>query len=353
MLEDGTVVRGTGFGTKKESFGEVVFSTSMTGYVESLTDPSYNGQILMLTYPLIGNYKVHPDWFESDRIWAEGLVVRELCDNPSHWKGTKTLDEFLKEFDTPGIVGIDTRSLTVKIREHGTMKGGLVTYEDKEPNVEGLLEKVRRQPSISQQDLVGETTRRKITSFGDGGKFKIVLIDCGVKMSIVRGLLRRGISVIAVPATMDTNQIEAFEPDGVVISNGPGDPAVLTSLHKTVGQLMEKYPMVGICLGNQILALAAGAKTFKLKFGHRGANQPVKDLQSGKVHITSQNHSFAIDAESLQNTGFKVTKINCNDGTVEGMDHEELPIFSMEYPPEWDNLYLFDHFVKMLEEFRR
>lgn len=353
MLEDGTVVQGTGFGSKRKSFGEIVFSTLMTGYVESLTDPSYNGQILMLTYPLIGNYKVHPEWFESERIWVRGLVIRELCEHPSHWKGTKKLEEFLKEFDIPGIMGIDTRALTIKIRKYGTMKSGLVTYEGKEPDVDGLLEKVRKQPSISEQDLVGETTRKEITSFGDGGKFKIALIDCGVKMNIIRSLLRRGLSVIAVPATMGANQIEALEPDGIVISNGPGDPAVLTHLHKTVGQLMEKYPMMGICLGNQILALAAGAKAYKLKFGHRGANQPVKDLQSGKVHITAQNHGFAVDSESLQNTGFKVTKINCNDGTVEGIDHEELPIFSVEYFPEWDNLYLFDRFVEMLDKFLR
>ena len=352
VLEDGTVVRGTGFGAEKEAFGEVVFNTSMTGYVESLTDPSYNGQILMLTYPLIGNYKVHPDWFESNRIWVEGLVVRELCEYPSHWKGTETLDEFLKEFDIPGIAGIDTRALTIKVRKYGTMKGGLVTYEGEEPDVDGLLERVRKQPSISEQNLVSETTRKDVASFSDGGEFKVVLIDCGVRMNIVRSLLRRGISVVAVPATVSVSQIEALEPDGILISSGPGDPAVLTYLHRIVGQLIGKHPMMGICLGNQVLALAAGARTFKLKFGHRGGNQPVKDLQTGKVHITSQNHSFAIDAESLQNTGFRVTKINCNDGTVEGIDHEELPIFSVEYSPEWDNLYLFERFVKMLEKYR-
>lgn len=358
VLEDGTVVRGAGFGAKREALGEIVFNTSMTGYVESLTDPSYNGQILMFTYPLVGNYKVHPDWFESDRIWVKGLVLRELCEGPSHWKGTKKLEEFLEEFKIPGIMGVDTRALTIKVRKYGTMKCGMVTYEDKEPHVEELLEKVRKHPSISEQDLVGETTRKEINRFGDGGELKIVLIDCGVKRSILRSLLERGLSVIAVPAMMDANQIEALEPDGIVISNGPGDPAVLTHLHKTVGQLMEKYPMMGICLGNQILALAAGTKTFKLKFGHRGTNQPVKDLQTGKVHITAQNHGFAIDAESLQDTGFKVTKINCNDGTVEGIDHEELPIFSVQYHPEGspgprDNQYLFDRFVEMLKNKRR
>ncbi len=358
VLEDGTVFRGAGLGAKREALGEIVFNTSMTGYVESLTDPSYNGQILMFTYPLIGNYKVHPDWFESDRIWVKGLVLRELCEEPSHWKGTKKLEEFLEEFKIPGIMSVDTRALTIKVRKYGTMKCGMVTYEGKEPHVEELLEKVRKHPDISEQDLVGETTRKEINRFGNGGKLKIVLIDCGVKRSILRSLVKRGLSVIAVPATMDVSQIEALEPDGIVISNGPGDPAVLTHLHKTVGQLMEKYPIMGICLGNQILALAAGTKTFKLKFGHRGTNQPVKDLQTGKVHITAQNHGFAIDAESLQGTGFKVTKINCNDGTVEGIDHEELPVFSVQYHPEGspgpqDNQYLFDRFVEMLKNKRR
>jgi carbamoyl-phosphate synthase small subunit len=355
VLEDGTVVRGIGFGAEKESLGEIVFNTSMTGYPESLTDPSYNGQILMPTYPLIGNYNVHPEWFESERVWVEGFVVKELCEHPSHWRGIKTVDELLEEFDVPGIMGVDTRALTIKIREHGTMKSGLVTYDSSEPDVGDLLERVRKQPSISEQDLVAETTRKEITHFNVEGKFKVALIDCGVKMNILRSLLNRGVSVVAVPARTSVSQIEALEPDGVVISNAPGDPATVTYVHKTVKQLMEKRPMMGICFGNHVLALAAGARTFKLKFGHRGGNQPVKDLKTGKVHITSQNHSFAIDPGSLEGTGFDVTKINCNDGTVEGIDHKELPIFSIQYHPEdspgpWDNQYLFDRFIKMMEK---
>jgi carbamoyl-phosphate synthase small subunit len=356
-IEDGTVVKGIGFGAERESLGELVFSTAMTGYPESLTDPSFNGQILMSTYPLIGNYNVHPEWFESDRVWVEGFVVKELCEHPSHWKGIKTVDELLEEFDVPGIMGVDTRALTIKIREHGTMKSGLVTYEGREPDVEEFLERVRKQPSISERDLVAETTRKEITHFNADGKFRVVLIDCGVKRNIVRSLLRRGVSVIAVPARASAGQIEELEPDGIVISNAPGDPAVVTYVHRTIKQLMEKYPMMGICAGNQFLALAAGARTFKLKFGHRGGNQPVKDLQTGRVYITSQNHSFAIDPESLEGTGFEVTKINCNDGTVEGIDHKELPIFSVQYHPEdspgpWDNQYLFDRFIRMIEDFR-
>jgi carbamoyl-phosphate synthase small subunit len=357
VIEDGTVMRGIGFGAEKESLGEIVFSTAMTGYPESLTDPSFNGQILMPTYPLIGNYNVHPEWFESDRVWVEGFVVKELCEHPSHWRGIKTVDELLEEFNVPGIMGVDTRALTIKIRERGTMKSGLVTYDGPDPDIEGLLDKVRKQPGISEQDLVAETTRKEITHFNAEGKFKVALIDCGVKMNIVRSLLQRGVSVVAVPAKTSASQIEALEPDGVVISNAPGDPAFITYVHKTVRQLMEKYPMMGICAGNQVLALSAGAKTFKLKFGHRGGNQPVKDLKTGKVHITSQNHSFAVRPESLDETGFEVTKINCNDGTVEGMDHKELPIFSVQYHPEdspgpWDNQYLFDRFIKMMGEFK-
>lgn len=349
ILEDGTVLKGVGFGAKGEGSGEIVFNTSMSSYVEPLTDPSYNGQILMSTYPLIGNCNVHPEWFESDRVWVEGFIVREMCEHPSHWKGIKTVDELLREFEVPGIAEVDTRALAIKIRKYGTMKGKLVHYDGVELDIEELLEEVRKQPGISGQDLVSETTRREITHLGENGEFKIVIIDCGVKMSIVRSLLKRKISVIAVPAKTSASQIEALDPDGIIVSNGPGDPAVLSYLHKTVKQLMEKYPMLGVSLGNQILALAAGGKTFKLKFGHRGGNQPVKDLKSGKVYITSQNHSFAIDAESLEGTGFEVINTNCNDGTVEGIGHKELPIFSVEYFPAWDTEHILDDFVKLLK----
>jgi len=349
VLEDGTVIYGTGFGAEKEASGEVVFNTSMGGYVESLTDPSYNGQILMLTYPLIGNYKVHPDWFESDRIWAEGLIVREVCEKPSHWKGIQTLDEFLKEFNIPGMMDVDTRSLTIKIREHGVMKGTIVTYTGENPSAAKLLKKVKKQLSVSELDIVGETTCEQVGEFEGDGKLKVVLIDCGVKRSIIRSLLKRGVSVTCVPAGTTSKEIKSLEPNGIVISNGPGDPAILSHVRETVRNLLPQYPMMGISLGHQILALASGAKTFKLKFGHRGSNQPVKDLGTGKVYITSQNHGFAVVAESLEGTGFQITKVNCNDQTVEGMNHVELPIISVQYYPEWDNQYLFDKFVEMLE----
>lgn len=351
-LEDGTIVQGWGFGACGKAIGEVVFNTSMTGYTEVLTNPSYNGQILVLTYPLIGNYKVHPEWMESHRIWAEGLIVREVCERPSHWKGEKTIDEFLREFGVPGMFGVDTRALTAKIRKHGVMKGILVTYTGEEPNIDELLGEVRKQPSISEIDLVAETTRDEIVRFGNKDDPKVALIDCGVKLNIIRSLLKRGLSVIAVPANTPADEIRDFHPEGIVVSNGPGDPAVVGYVRDTVGDLLPDYPTVGIGLGHQIIALACGARTCKLKFGHRGANQPVKDLETGRVHITSQNHGFVVDADSLDGTGLEVNKINCNDGTVEGISHPELQLLSVQYHPEDSpdpyGHYLFDRFARMV-----
>lgn len=347
-LEDGTVVYGVGFGAEKKGLGEIVFNTSMTGYVESLTDPSYNGQILMSTYPLIGNYNVHPEWFESDRVWVEGFVTKELCEHPSHWKGIKTVDDLLKEFSVPGIAGVDTRALTLEIREQGAMKGGLVTYSDEEPDIEKLLERVRKQPDISEQDLVRKTTCEGMKSFDVGDKLKVVLIDLGAKMSTIKNMLKRGVSILVVPAATSADRIEELEPDGIVLSNGPGNPMIATYVRETAEKLMEKYPTLGIGLGGSVLALAGGARTFKLKFGHRG-NQPIKDLRTGKVHITSQNHGFTIDGESLRDTGFEIARINCNDRTVEGIDHEELPIFAVDFYPAWDTEFILDDFVKLLK----
>ncbi|MCS4542288.1 MAG: glutamine-hydrolyzing carbamoyl-phosphate synthase small subunit [Euryarchaeota archaeon] len=356
-LEDGTIVKGTGFGAEKESLGEVVFNTSMCGYVESLTDPSYNGQILMSTYPLIGNYKVDEDWFESHRIWVEGFIVREVCEKPSHWKAVKILDEFLREYGIPGMQGVDTRALTIKIRKYGVMKGALLTYTGADPDFNELLEKARRQPSTSEIDLVAEATRDKITRFDAKGEFEVVLIDCGVKLNIVRSLLKRGISVIAVPAKTPASEIKAFNPDGIVISNGPGDPAVITYVHETVKKLLPNYPIIGICLGHQILALASGAKTYKLKFGHRGVNVPVGDIVTEKVYITTQNHGFAVNASSLDRTDFKIKYKNLNDNSVEGMTHKELPIISVQWHPEHspgpqDTNFLFDDFLEVVKEYQ-
>lgn len=328
----------------------------MAGYPESLTDPSYNGQILLSTYPLIGNYKVHPEWFESDRIWVEGYIVRETCEKPSHWKGEKTIDEFLKDFDIPGISEVDTRALTTKIREFGVLKGTLVTYQGKDPVPDKLVKKAKEHPSTSEVDLAAETTRDDITRLNREGDPKIIVVDCGVKLGIIKSLIRRGVSLTAVPAGTSPEEIRDLDPDGIVVSNGPGDPAVVDYVFESVGKLLPDYPMMGICLGHQLFALASGGKTFKLKFGHRGINQPVKDLETGRTYITTQNHGFAVDPESLKGTGFRVTQLNSNDGTVEGIEHEELPLFSVQYHPEagpgpQDCQYIFDRFVDMVKEY--
>lgn len=356
-LEDGTIINGLGFGECREVLGELVFNTSMTGYPEVLTDPSYNGQVLVLTYPLIGNYKIHEDWMESDRIWVEGLIVRDVCEKPSHWKGDKELDEFLKEFGIPGISNVDTRALTTKIREVGEMKCGLINYSGSEPDVEKLLMRIRESAPVSEVDLVSETNRDEVTIFNESGKLNVLIIDCGVKSSIIKSLIDRDLSVTVVPADTTCDEVKDFDPNGILISNGPGDPTVIKYVLETVEELIPDYPLMGICLGHQILALASGGDTYKLKFGHRGVNQPVKDLETGRVYITSQNHGFAVDRDSLGKTGFKVTEINCNDGTVEGINHEELPILSVQYHPEGspgplDNQYIFDKFAEMVSEYR-
>lgn len=354
VLEDGTVVEGKCFGAEGESRGEVVFNTSMVGYQEYLTDPSYRYQILMPTYPLIGNYGITPERFESDKIQVEGFVVKELCEKPSHGRITKTLDELLKEFDVPGLRDVDTRFLTRKIRVHGVMKGILkCPYEERE--LEDLKEAAEKMKSISEMDLVDLVTVKKPIFHGsEKAKKTVVLIDCGVKMSIVKSLMDHNIGVVRVPARTDYKKILNFEPDGIVVSNGPGDPErmdyVVDSLRKI---LDERIPTFGICLGNQLLGLAFGGKTYKLKFGHRGANQPVKDLETNKVYITSQNHGFAVDADSLDGSGTKVSHINLNDNSVEGIKHTELPAMSVQYHPEahpgpWDNAYLFDEFMEMM-----
>jgi len=354
VLEDGTVVEGNCFGAEGESRGEVVFNTSMAGYQEYLTDPSYRYQILMPTYPLIGNYGITPERFESDKIQVEGFVVKELCEKPSHGRITKTLDEFLKEFDIPALRDVDTRFLTRKIRVRGVMRGLLkCPYEERE--IDDLKEAAGKMKSISEVDLVDLVTVKKPIVHGSEKANKtVVLIDCGVKMSIVKGLMDHNIGVVRVPARTDYKKILDFEPDGVVISNGPGDPErmgyVVDSLRKI---LDEQIPTMGICLGNQLLGLAFGGKTYKLKFGHRGANQPVKDLETKKVYITSQNHGFAVDADSLDGSGAKVSHVNLNDNSVEGIRHTELPAMSVQYHPEahpgpWDNAYLFDKFMEMM-----
>jgi carbamoyl-phosphate synthase small subunit len=355
VLADGTIVEGKGFGAIAEAVGEVVFNTGMTGYTEMLTDPSYKGQILMLTFPPIGNYAIPPN-FESDGIKPEGFIVKEACKEPSHWQSDKTISEWLSEEGVPGIEGVDTRALTRKIREYGVLPGVLATYKDdaKKPDVKKLLDRAKKF-DIGKIDLVAQVATKKIERFNVNGKKTAALIDCGVKQNIIRELNLRKINVIVFPPNAKADGILQEEVDGLVISNGPGDPAAVTYVHETVRKLLEELPILGICLGHQILALAAGARTYKLKFGHRGVNHPVKEVKSDRVYITTQNHGYAVDASSMDGAGLKVTMINANDGTVEGMAHKEIPMISVQYHPEaspgpMDNKHLFDEFVKLIEK---
>ncbi|MBN2015046.1 MAG: glutamine-hydrolyzing carbamoyl-phosphate synthase small subunit [Candidatus Altiarchaeota archaeon] len=352
VLQDGTVIQGKGFGAKTEVKGEVVFNTSVGGYQEALTDPSYKGQILMMTYPLMGNYGINGEDSESDRIQAEGLIIRELSKHIGHHMAEKTLDEFLKDYSIPGMEGIDTRALTRKIRVHGTLNG-ILKYPYEEKEIEELKEKAEKLPNISELDLVSQVSTKEPKNYNAKGKKTIALLDCGVKKSIIQCLLDRRVNVIQVPAKTSANRILEYEPSAVLVSNGPGDPERADYVVETVKKLIsEETPMFGICLGLQILALAFGARTYKLKFGHRGANQPVKDLVTGRAHITSQNHGFAVDAESMPED-IIVTHTNLNDGSVEGLTHKELPIKAVQYHPEahpgpWYNYYLFDEFIEMI-----
>jgi carbamoyl-phosphate synthase small subunit len=354
VLEDGTIIRGEGFGAEAEVYGEAVFNTSMSGYQEALTDPSYKGQILTLTYPLIGNYGVNETDFESERIQVEGFIVRENCLKPSHPEAKKTIDDFLKEQAIPGISGVDTRSLTIKMRAHGTMKAMLKTTS-KKIKTEGLLEQAQTSPHITEMDLVEQVTSEKIEKHEVGGKQHVVILDCGMKLGILNSFLEQKVNVTVVPASISAKDILALEADGMLVTNGPGDPARADYVIKTIADLKEELPIFGICFGNQLTSLALGAETYKLKFGHRGSNQPVKDLATGRVYITSQNHGFAVDAESLEGTGLEVSHINLNDQTVEGVKHKELPIATVQYHPEAnpgpkDSAYLFDEFIKVMEE---
>ena len=351
VLEDGTIIEGTGFGSEGEALGEAVFNTSMSGYQEALTDPSYKGQILMLTYPLIGNYGVNVSDFESDRIKVEGFVVKENCHVPDHRASERTIDKFLSDSGIPGIAGVDTRALTIKLRQYGTLKAALAT-STKKIDADELLKKAKEQKDITELDLVREVTIKKSQRYGGKGA-KIALIDCGFKMSILRHLQKRNCDVTVFPADTSADEVLDSKPRGVVISNGPGDPIQAPYAVKTIKDMLGQAPMFGICFGNQMLALAAGASTYKLKFGHRGSNQPVKDLATGKVYITSQNHGFAVDENSLEGTGFEVSFLNLNDNTVEGIKSKELQAQSFQYHPEahpgpHDSEYLFDEFLKKI-----
>jgi carbamoyl-phosphate synthase small subunit len=349
VLEDGTIFCGKSFGADAEVGGEVVFNTGMTGYQEILTDPSYSGQIITMTYPLIGNYGLNRFDYESAHPFARGFIVREYCDIPSNWRSELSIGEFLKQYNIPGICAIDTRALTKRLRTAGTMKGILTTQEASDRE---LRERVATLPDLSGQDFVKQATTEQIYTVGTGSK-NVVLIDYGAKGNIVQCLVNRGCKVTVVPSDTTSAQVMELDPAGIMLSNGPGDPKDVPYAVACVKDLIGKLPIFGICLGHQIIGLALGGDTYKLKFGHRGGNHPVKDLTSGKVTITSQNHGFAVRPDSLNVEEVLISHLNVNDSTVEGLRHKYLPLFSVQYHPEaapgpHDSEYLFDEFVANL-----
>lgn len=364
ILEDGSIFLGKGFGAIKRVSGEVVFSTSMVGYPESLTDPSYYGQILTLTYPLIGNYGVPPyyinkesipTYFESIGIKVRGLIIQNLCMKPSHYLSNKTLDEWLKDEDIPGIYGIDTRKLTKKLREKGVMLGILEVYEENnEPNIENLLKEAKNIPDPNKEDLVSKVSIKEPIHYNFNREKKIVLIDCGVKFGILRILFKYKVNIIRVPYNFSAKEIMEYNPNGILVSNGPGDPKKCEKTIETIkGISNEEIPIMGICLGNQILALAFGGNTYKLKYGHRSQNQPVYDFETNRCYITTQNHGYAIDPKSLEETDLDIWFINANDKTIEGLKHKKKSIFAVQWHPEaspgpYDTEFLFEIFLKML-----
>jgi carbamoyl-phosphate synthase small subunit len=363
VLEDGTFFLGKGFGAAKKLTGEVVFSTSMVGYPEALTDPSYRGQILTLTYPLIGNYGVPPYdlnmglplYFESEHIQTQGLIIHELCTEPYHWASTRTLDKWLLDEDIPGISGVDTRRLTKKLRTHGVMLGIIkVCEENEELNLDSLLQEAKSIPDPNLMDLVAEVSVKEPVQYKVEGRYNVVLIDCGVKNNIIRNLLRRGINVIRVPYDTSAKDILSYNPDGIFLSNGPGDPKKCAKTIEAMRILVEEKPVMGICLGAQILTLSQGGDTYKLKFGHRSQNQPALDLKTNRCYITTQNHGYAVDFDCFSKTPLDCWFINANDKTVEGMRHKTKPVFAVQWHPEaspgpYDTDFLFDEFAKKME----
>ena len=353
VLEDGRAFYGRAFGhIKKESFGEVVFNTSMSGYQEIITDPSYKGQIVTMTYPLIWNYGVNHEDIESAAPKVEGLIIKELCRYPSNYRCDMSLEEYFERNGIMGIEGVDTRALTRHTRLAGAMKGMISTEN---APVEKLIEKVKASPGLIGRDLVSEVTCSEPLDWNSGGEYRVAVLDCGVKYNILRALEARGCHLRRFPASTDPRKIIEYSPDGIFISNGPGDPKGAPYVSETVRQLLGKVPVFGICLGIQMLALATGADTFKLKFGHRGANHPVKDLKTGRVSITSQNHGFCVDMGSVSGNDTRITHVNLNDNTVEGIENEKLDFFSVQFHPEagpgpHDAMYLFDRFVDKVRE---
>ena len=351
ILESGEVFHGKGFGTDQEIQGEVVFNTGMTGYQELISDPSYCGQIVCMTYPLIGNYGINRDDYESIEPAIKGLIVKEVCDFPSNFRSQMDLAEFFQKRNLSGISGIDTRRLTRILRNSGSVKGKIVNAEADENSVIESL----KNTNFSTDQVAHVSTKTAYASPGRG--LKVVLVDFGSKLGILRELTQRNCDVIVVSHNITAEEILMMNPDGIMLSNGPGDPEDVKGATEMIQKLLGKVPIFGICLGHQLIALACGAKTFKLKFGHRGGNHPVLDLKTNKVAITSQNHSYAVDQESLKETDLVETHIALNDRTNEGMKHKIHPCFSVQYHPEAspgpeDANYLFDEFIEMMNKFK-
>ncbi len=367
LLEDGTVFEGTSFGAKGQKCGEVVFNTSMAGYQEILTDPSYHQQIITMTYPLIGNYGTNEADTESRKIFARGLIVKENCDYPSSWRNTQSLGGYLKANNVVGLEGIDTRALVKHIRIAGAMRGIISSTEF---GIVNLKKELQQYPGLVGRDIVKDVTSKKPYYWDKGvidvlsnreirpdKKYRVVAFDYGIKHNILRLLCSHGCDVFVTSAATTAKEVLAQKPDGVFLSNGPGDPAPVSYAIKTIQELLGKVPIFGICLGHQLLALALGAKTYKLKFGHRGANHPVKNLRTGKIEITSQNHGFCVDMDSLDNKDVELTHLNLNDNTVEGIACKEKAAFSVQYHPEaspgpHDSNYLFEIFIKLMDKQR-
>jgi len=365
VLSDGTVFKGKLFGAEGETIGEVVFNTSMTGYQEILTDPSYKGQIVTMTYTQIGNYGINEEDVESrGGIKAEGFIVKEACEFPSNWRSTMSLTEYMKKYRVVGIQGIDTRALTRHLRNYGAQMG-IISSTNSDPL--NLLKKVRAHPGIAVFDLVKDVTAKEAYDWQEGCRewcsvqkrkagLKVAVYDFGVKLNILRNLVDAGFHVTVVPAQTPAEAVLDIEPDGIILSNGPGDPQTVTYAVNNTKKLMGKKPIFGICLGHQILGLAMNGRTYKLKFGHHGGNHPVKDLHTGKVEITSQNHNYCVDINSLYGQ-VRLTHKNLYDGTEEGMAHVDLPIFSVQHHPEAgpgpnDSSHIFGKFREMIESYR-
>jgi carbamoyl-phosphate synthase small subunit len=367
LLEDGSIFFGRGFGAEIDSVGEAVFNTGMVGYCESMTDPSYAGQILCFSYPMIGNYGVPlfsvrdqyglPRFFESDSIKVKGIVVQEACQRPSHWSSNMTIDRWLADEGVPGIEGVDTRALVTKLREAGVMMGILANGKDAQDR-ETLAELLKKSAKYSSQNFVEGVSVAKPMVYGDSEK-KVVLLDCGTKYGIIRNLLKRGFRVVRLPYDSSYAEVMKHDPVGVVVSNGPGDPKACAGTAESVGALVRsEVPVLGICLGEQVVGMSQGARTFKLKYGHRGQNKPCLDLTTGRGYVTSQNHGYALDPESTADTELKPWFVNADDMTIEGVFHSTRPCIAVQFHPEatpgpYDTNFVFDKFVEFTTGLRK